>query len=408
MANRELFSGCFMGNLCPIKIKEMSKKPFHYEIKNQASGGAEILLYGYIGRWDEVDYPRFQGTFREALKTNRQLTIRIHSGGGSVFEGLAIYDLIRASECEVTVIIEGMAASMAFVIALSGDVILINENAFGMAHAVKGAVYGNKQEMLNYIDLMDNCEERLRKIFEERTKADKDTIDEWLQSGKDFWLSAEKCKELGIVDDILKPTKQRKDQQDTENITGKSPEEAFECFNLSEVLPPDQTITNQNTDMNKAAILALLATQGLAGSLTASSSDNEFESQLKDVLNKAKKADTLENELKEFRESQADVLISNALKSGKITNAEKEEWRKDAIENYALVAKSLERMSGKPDPNGNLERQKPPVDSGKHELLNGRENWTFSDWQEKDPKGLERLHEEAEDEFEKLFNAEFK
>ena len=397
-----------MGNLCHIKIKEMSKKPFHYEIKNQASGGAEILLYGFIGRWDEVDYPRFQGIFREALKSNKQLTIRIHSGGGSVFEGLAIYDLIRASDCEVTIIIEGMAASMAFVIALSGDVILINENAFGMAHAVKGGVYGNKQEMLNYIDLMDNCEDRLRKIFEERTKADKDTIDEWLNSGNDFWLSSERCKELGIVDDILKPTKQRKDQeQDAENITNKTPEEAFECFNVSEDVPPENTIINQNTDMNKAAILALLATQGLAGSLTASSSDNEFESQLKDVLNKAKKADTLENELKEFRESQADVLISNALKSGKITNAEKDEWKKDAIENYALVAKSLERMSGKPDPNGNLERHKTPVDTGKHELFNGREKWTFSEWQEKDPKGLERLNEEAKDEFEKLFNAEF-
>ena len=47
------------------------------------------------------------------------------------------------------------------------------------------------------------------------------------------------------------------------------------------------------------------------------------------------------------------------------------------------------------------------VDGDKHELLNGREKWTFSDWQEKDPKGLERLNEEAKEEFEKLFNAEF-
>ena len=58
--------------------------------------------------------------------------------------------------------------------------------------------------MLNYIELIDNCEERLRQIFTERTKADANIINEWLTSGKDFWLSAEKCKELGIADEILK------------------------------------------------------------------------------------------------------------------------------------------------------------------------------------------------------------
>lgn len=386
----------------------MSKKPFHYELKNQASGNAEILLYGYIGRWDEFDYARFQEVFRNVLKSNKELTVRVHCGGGSVFEGLAIYDLIRASDCEVTIIIEGMAASMGFVIALAGDIILINENAFGMAHAVKGGVYGTEKEMLNYIDLMVNCKERLRSIFKERTKADDETINEWLESGKDFWLSSEKCLEIGIVDEILKPTKQRKDQdQDTENITNKSPEEAFECFNVFPELPQNENNINQNTEMKKEAIFAALTAAGLAGALTASSSDNDFENQLKEILNKAKKTDSLENELKEFKEKQADVLISNALKAGKITNAEKEEFRNDAIQNYALVAKSLDRMSGKPDPNGNLERSKPENRDAGHELLNGREKWNFNEWQEKDPKGLEKLKDEAPEEFEKLFNAEF-
>ena len=148
-------------------------------------------------------------------------------------------------------------------------------------------------------------------------------------------------------------------------------------------------------------------TAGIAGALTALSSDNAFEAHLKDILNKAKETDSLENELKEFKKSQAEILISGALKAGKITNAEKEEWEKDAIENYTLVAKSLERMSGKPDPNGNLERKKPIVDGSNHELLNGREKWTYTEWQEKDPKGLEKLHEEAPEEWEKLFNAEY-
>jgi major membrane immunogen (membrane-anchored lipoprotein) len=93
--------------------------------------------------------------------------------------------------------------------------------------------------------------------------------------------------------------------------------------------------------MKKEAIFAALAAAGLAGKLTASSSDKEFEQHLEELFGKAKRTDTLENELKEFKETQAEALISAALKSGKITNAEKDEWIKDATQNYALVAKSL-------------------------------------------------------------------
>lgn len=383
----------------------MSKKPFHYELKNQVSGGAEIMMYGYIGKYDEFDYKRFQQVFRDALSAHNDLTIRMHCGGGSVYEGLAIYDLIMNSEKHTKVIVEGMAASMGGVIALAGDEIEMNENAFFMMHAVTSGCFGNKNDFKNGIQQIENCEQRLGKIFGERTKADEQTIKNWFDSGQDHWLSSEKCLEMGICDKVIKSAKKRKNR-DTGNMLNKTPEQAFECFNLYPEPPEDNTI-NQYTEMKKEAIFAALAAKGLAGTLTALSSDKEFEQHLEELFAKAKRTDTLENELKEFKVSQAEALISAALKSGKITNAEKDEWKNDAIENYALVAKSLERMSGKPDPNSGLERQKPVVDGDRHELLNGREKWTFSQWQEKDPKGLERLNEEAQEEFEKLFNAEF-
>lgn len=384
----------------------MSKKPFHYELKNQVSGGAEIRMYGYIGKYDEFDYKRFQQVFRDALQAHNDLTIRMHCGGGSVYEGLAIYDLILGSEGHTKIIVEGMAASMGGVIALAGDEIEMNDNAFFMMHAVTAGCFGNKNDFKNGIQQIESCEERLGKIFGERTKADAMTIKNWFDSGQDHWLSSDKCLELGICDTVIKPTKKRKNQEDVESILNKTPEEAFECFNLYPNPQEDNNI-NQHTEMKKEAILAALVAAGLAGKLTASSSDKEFEEHLEDILGKAKKTDTLENEVKEFKVSQAEILITGALRAGKITNSEKDEWKNDAIENYGLVAKSLERMSGKPDPNAGLERLKPVVDQGKHELLNGREKWTFSQWQEKDPKGLERLNEEAKEEFEKLFNAEF-
>lgn len=380
----------------------MSKKTFHYEVRNQAANSAEILLYGYIGRWEEFDYPRFQELFRNTLKSNKEITIRIHSCGGSVMEGLAIYDLIRSSDCEVTTIIEGMAASMGFVIALSGDKVQINENAFGMAHAVTGGVWGNKSDLLNYVDLLTNCESRLKNIFTERTKASEEQINDWLNSGKDYWLNAEQCVELGIADTIIKPSKKRENQT-TENIANKTPEEAFDFFNVAIELPEN---LKQDDHMKKEALISLLAGYGLIGSLTAQSADNDVENHLKSLLEKAKKADDLSNQLTAFNEERAEALISAALKEGKITNAEKEDWKNDALQNYSLVAKSLERMAGKPDPNAVLNRPKPKTE-GQHELMNGRENWTFSEWQAKDPAGLKRLETESNEEFEKLFNAEY-
>lgn len=229
----------------------MSKKPFHYELRNQASGGSEIRLYGYIGKYDEFDYKRFQQVFRDALESSGDLTIRMHCGGGSVYEGLAIYDLILGAQGHTKVIVEGMAASMGGVIALAADEIEMNENAFFMMHAVTAGCFGNKNDFKNGIQQIESCEERLGKIFQERTKADPETIKNWFDSGQDHWLDSGKCMELGICDSVIKPSKKRKNQQQTENIINKTPEEAFESFTLPEEPSEEQNNNNQHTDMKK-------------------------------------------------------------------------------------------------------------------------------------------------------------
>ncbi|MDN4015264.1 hypothetical protein QX233_22710, partial [Chryseobacterium gambrini] len=88
----------------------------------------------------------------------------------------------------------------------------------------------------------------------------------WFDSGQDHWLSSDKCLELGICDRVIKPTKKRKTGQEAENITNKTPEEAFECFNLYPE-PPEENYINQHTEMKKEAIFAALAAAGLAGKL---------------------------------------------------------------------------------------------------------------------------------------------
>ena len=99
---------------------------------------AEIRMYGYIGEWDEIQYMSFQNEFRTLVEQYTEITLRVNSGGGSVYEGFAIYDLLRNSKANITVIVEGIAASMASIISLAGDTIKMTENARFMFHRVKG------------------------------------------------------------------------------------------------------------------------------------------------------------------------------------------------------------------------------------------------------------------------------
>ena len=109
----------------------------------------------------------------------------------------------------------------------------------------------------------------------------------------------------------------------------KTPEEAFEMFNISYAPEPENNSNNLNlnTDMKRSNFSHINGGRN-GGNIIRLSSDNDYENHLKDILNKAKKVDSLENELKEFKQTQAKTLIASALQSGKITAAEKDEWEK--------------------------------------------------------------------------------
>lgn len=378
-----------------------NKNKFHYEVSNQ-SDNSEILIYGYIGPWEAVDYKKFQNDFRSLLSKSKNVTVRIHSGGGSVYEGLAIYDLMRSSDSNINVIVEGMAASMASVIALGGDTIQMTENAFFMMHAPSGGYWGNKAGFQSYIAQLEQCETRLLQIYKERTQADEEVIKNWFTPDQDTWLDSEKCSTLKICDEIIKPTKKRKFE--TQDMANKSMEEIFACYEGE--MPPSEN-QESKIDLNmKNKIIAMLALAGMTHSLTASSDDDAFSKELEKVFGKAKKADELEAELTSIKQGKAEELVAAALKAGKIKPNEKEEWIQNAIQYPDLTSKAIERMAGAPDPNADLSKN-PPAGAESHELLKGRSDWDFDKWQKEDPAGLAKIEAEASEEFDKLFNAKF-
>ena len=108
-------------------------------VKNETLTSADLYFYGDIvsdwwGAWTDADqYPE---AIRDFLKEQdgKALNIYINSGGGSVFAGLAIYNMLLRHKGFKTVYVDGMAASIASVIALAGDRVIIPKNAFIMIH----------------------------------------------------------------------------------------------------------------------------------------------------------------------------------------------------------------------------------------------------------------------------------
>ncbi len=172
--------------------------------KNSISGAGELLLYGEIGEWwDGLDAKSIVDQLEQLNKD--QITVRIHSAGGYVLEGLAIYNRLKEAKARKIVHIDGLAASMASVIAMAGDRIIMPENAWMMIHKPHNIVMGNADELRKHADTLDGFEGSLIQIYAAKTGHDSQAIAEMLRD--ETWLSAKDAFDLGFIDEIATPVK---------------------------------------------------------------------------------------------------------------------------------------------------------------------------------------------------------
>lgn len=149
------------------------------KIINRAErNSAEILIYDDIGAGFWTEGITAKGFLQElrALGDVTAIDIRINSNGGSVFDGLAIYNALRQHEATKTVHVDGIAASIASVIAMAGDEIRMGEGAWMMIHDPSGLAIGTAEEMRATADLLDQIKGQLVGIYAQRTGLPADYI----------------------------------------------------------------------------------------------------------------------------------------------------------------------------------------------------------------------------------------
>lgn len=166
------------------------------KIKNSTETSADLYFYGDIvsswwGAWDDTDqYPSAVRDFLNEAK-GKDLNIYINSGGGSVFAGMAIYNMLKRHEGFKTVYVDGLAASIASVIALAGDKIIIPANAYFMIHKPWMVAIGNANELRDIADTLDTVEEGILNVYKEHLVdgVDIETIKEMMAA--ETWMTGE-------------------------------------------------------------------------------------------------------------------------------------------------------------------------------------------------------------------------
>jgi len=141
------------------------------QIKNQTDTSADLYFYGDIvndawDKWTDADTcPQDIIDALDVLKDTAKLNIYINSGGGNVFAGLAIYNILKRHKAYKTVYVDGLAASIASVIMFAGDKIIIPSNSFTMIHKAWTFVVGNANDLRKMADDLDRIEEGIVNVY---------------------------------------------------------------------------------------------------------------------------------------------------------------------------------------------------------------------------------------------------
>lgn len=180
-----------------------------YEIKAAAQAAdsaktvAEIYIYGNIGdRWNEDGVVASEMVRDIAALDADAITLRINSYGGSVTDGLAIYNALKRHTASVDVQIDGVAISCASYIAMAGDTITMAANAQMMIHAPWSIAMGNAADLREQADLLDRYSKAMTSAYADKSGLTYAEALLLITDGKDHWYSADEALAAGFADAV--------------------------------------------------------------------------------------------------------------------------------------------------------------------------------------------------------------
>jgi ATP-dependent protease ClpP protease subunit len=190
----------------PVALLKQGRMDWYRIQAKAGSDTTDVYIYDEIGYWGTTA----QDFVKELQDVSTsKIDLHLNSPGGDVFDGIAIYTALKEHKATVNVRIDALAASIASVIAMSGDTRSITKPGTMMIHDGWGLAVGNAQDMREMADLLDQQSDIIANIYTDRAGGSRD---QWRERMKaETWYNAEEAKAAGLVDEI------RGDSKDTEN-----------------------------------------------------------------------------------------------------------------------------------------------------------------------------------------------
>ena len=307
-----IFRVRFFSLILPKNQNTVQKKFFNII---PGDGEVAILLYGDVGDGQRVDSGRVVAELMALQTQYSKIDIRINSRGGDVFSGIAIYNALRTSKADITVYIDGVAASIAGIIALCGKPLYMSPYAKLMLHAVSGGTWGNASELRQMAEVMENLQGDLASMIAGRCGMKKDEVLAKYFDEKDHWISAQEALSMKLIDGIY--------DMDDEAVNAGSTDEIYTYFNNRLQLRP------QNKDKEMALLESLKGIPSFANL----ADENAVLAHVRELENKAAKADALTQAVEGYKKKLQDVedkeiaaVVDKAVAERRITTEQKDNF----------------------------------------------------------------------------------
>ncbi|WP_413532742.1 ATP-dependent Clp protease proteolytic subunit [Empedobacter brevis] len=354
----------------------------NFNIKNNI-----IHAYGDINEGDGVS---FVSHLEPLEKKHQNIIIQLHTNGGSVFDGNIIYNAIVNSKSTIAIHIVGIAASMGAVICLATEEVYMVENGYLMIHAPSSGSFGTAKDHDKAMKLLQLIESNFIKKLIAKTGQSQEYVSKWLSG--DNWFNAEQALTENLIKGIIEPVTNAtalfnpkyKNNIDVykkitaslnNNLQNKSDmnlkSNLIETFNLKNVTESSSDTAILNEIKEQTDIIPnLIELLGLDETATS-----------QDIVNRVKELLEQSETSKKEQEQEAENLIDDALRAGKISHNQRTHLKKLFASNYTEAKSFLNNIA----PRVSIYNQ---IMANQTKEERPKSEWTLDDYRKNDPKAL--------------------
>ncbi|SDY43005.1 head maturation protease, ClpP-related [Bacillus sp. 166amftsu] len=173
-----------------------------HSFKAETEGDSStITIYGSIGEswWGESTSAKDIENALNNVKSDT-VTLRLNSGGGDVFDGIAIYNQLKNHSAKVIVHVDGLAASAASLIAMAADELIMNTGSMLMIHEASTFAWGTKSDIQKTLNALEGIDKSIADIYMTRFEGERSEIETMIEN--ETWFTASEAVEIGLADKV--------------------------------------------------------------------------------------------------------------------------------------------------------------------------------------------------------------